>query len=304
MSVAGLKAFAKGDFRRYLITAVMGIATTGSAAAAKVNWKDLALPQLTPSQTATALSYKEQPVDSASPQNREPLVVLEDYGIACASFYARKDGFNLPYRRAFSEAEAKPRLRLTLARKLQQVNAVLKEQGLELLVLDGYRPIALQAELFQYFTERARRENPAAPETKLKSLAGRYCSSAENFAKSNPRTWPTHATGAAVDLTLRTLTTREPLFMGSLFDDDSEISHTTYFEKPAKLSGLSLQTARENRRILYWAMFSAGFENYPYEWWHYDCGNQMWLMNKKNRLKQKGQTASLEKAYYGLPENP
>ncbi|HMW88567.1 MAG TPA: M15 family metallopeptidase [Candidatus Obscuribacter sp.] len=293
----------KSILRRSLLAIVSVFAITGSAAAAEGNWKERALPKLQPSRAATALSYKDQPVDTAAAQNREPLVVLEDYGIACASFYARQDGFNLPYGRAFAGAEAKPRLRLGLARKLQQVNESLKGQGLEVLVLDGYRPVALQAQLFQFFKERAAREYPRAGDAMLKSLAGRYCSSAEQFQKNNPRTWPTHATGAAVDLTLRTIVTKEPLFMGGIFDDDSELSHTTYFEKPAKLSGLSRQTARENRRILYWAMFSAGFENYPYEWWHYDCGNQMWLMNRKNRLRQQGETASAEKAYYGLPDN-
>lgn len=289
--------------RRSLIAIASALAITGSAAASDGKWKEQALPQLQPSRESTALSYKDQPVDIAAAENREPLVVLEDYGIACASFYARRDGFNLPYGRAFSGSEAKPRLRLGLARKLQQVNEKLQGLGLEVLVLDGYRPVALQAQLFQFFKERAAKENPGASDEKLKSLAGRYCSSAENFHRNNPRTWPTHATGAAVDLTLRTLVTKEPLFMGGIFDDDSQVSHTTYFEKQAKHSSLSSQTARENRRILYWAMFSLGFENYPYEWWHYDCGNQMWLMNRKNRLRQQGETVPVEKAYYGLPDN-
>jgi D-alanyl-D-alanine dipeptidase len=81
--------------------------------------------------------------------------------------------------------------------------------------------------------------------------------------------------------------------MGSIFDDDAEVSHTDYFEAPMgnSLSSSELE-ARGNRRLLYWAMKSVGFENYHYEWWHYDYGNQMWLMNRgdKGDKAEKGST--------------
>ena len=72
--------------------------------------------------------------------------------------------------------------------------------------------------------------------------------------------------------------------MGSIFDDDAEVSHTDYFETARNTAQSSSELeARGNRRILYWAMKSVGFENYHYEWWHYDYGNQMWLMNRGDR---------------------
>jgi len=89
-----------------------------------------------------------------------------------------------------------------------------------------------------------------------------------------------------VDLTLRIRKTGELLFMGGVFDDPDDVSHTAYFEKvnaehmsEKKEIPLSYVEALRNRRLLYWAMREAGFANYPYEWWHYDWGKQFWITN-------------------------
>ena len=65
--------------------------------------------------------------------------------------------------------------------------------------------------------------------------------------------------------------------MGSEFDETSDRSETLYLESrvDSDLSELELR-ALENRRLLYHTMVSAGFTNYPDEWWHYDYGNQNW----------------------------
>lgn len=39
------------------------------------------------------------------------------------------------------------------------------------------------------------------------------------------------------------------------------------------------ETVRDNRRLLYHAMTSAGFCTDPDEWWHFDYGNQKWALS-------------------------
>ena len=82
--------------------------------------------------------------------------------------------------------------------------------------------------------------------------------------------------------------------MGSIFDDADAISFTTHFES-FELTSQSGIEARRNRRLLYHAMTAAGFVNFPFEWWHFDFGTQMWVMN--------GNLQST-KALYGRAELP
>ena len=56
----------------------------------------------------------------------------------------------------------------------------------------------------------------------------------------------------------------EELEMGTLFDEFNEKTETDYFEHNDG------ETIRNNRRLLYNIMVSAGFTNLPSEWWHYD----------------------------------
>lgn len=134
-------------------------------------------------------------------------------------------------------------------------------------------------------------------EKELRKFAGRFASDPTGFNPKNSLTWPTHNTGGAVDLTLRKKSTGELLDMGSEFDDATPISFTDALEKKANKSEKSSKRfeARNNRRILYNAMTQAGFANYPYEWWHYDYGTQMWSQN----AAPKG-----TKAWYGPAKLP
>lgn len=234
----------------------------------------------------TALDYKDVAVDLADPRAREPLVDLADYGIAGHGYYARNDGLNAPYRRAFPSAETRVRCRRSVAERLAQVDAHLRASGVELFVLDAFRPLALQRELWDFFLERAQQvlEKPSAAD--CIAFAGEYCSDPRRFDPEDSRTWPTHLTGGAVDLTLRASRSGEFVFMGGIFDDPDAISHTAYFEKLLADKGgreqalsLSEREAMRNRRLLYWAMTEVGFASYAYEWWHFDLGTQMWVVN-------------------------
>lgn len=238
----------------------------------------------------TALDYKNVPVDLSDPRSDEELVDPTESGIAACGYYARTDGCNAPYYRKLASASEQVFCRRSVAERLAKVNALLLPLGVELFLLDGYRSLALQSELWAFYIEKGRenlRENLDDPtKSNCAAFAGKYCSDPRAFDESDSRTWPTHITGGAVDVTLRIRGTGELLFMGNVFDDPAEVSHTAYFEKARaehannkKPLPLSYIEALRNRRLLYWAMREAGFANYPYEWWHYDWGTQFWITN-------------------------
>jgi zinc D-Ala-D-Ala dipeptidase len=258
-------------------------------------------------QAPTALDYKNVPVDLADPRAQEPLVELADYGIAGYGFYARDDGLNAPYRRAFPSAPAQVRCRRSVAECLALVDVRLKASGVELFVLDAFRPLALQRELWDFFLERAQQVLEKPSEADCIAFAGEYCSDPRRFDPTDSRTWPTHLTGGAVDLTLRASRSGEFVFMGGIFDDPDAISHTAHFERLLSDKGgreqelsLSQREALRNRRLLYWAMTEAGFASYAYEWWHFDLGTQMWVVNSTRRA---GADRAHRQAWYG-PAGP
>jgi len=87
--------------------------------------------------------------------------------------------------------------------------------------------------------------------------------------------------------------------MGGSFDEASNISSCSYYEKEiTKLSVIpdGYKEAARNRRLLYWSMRDEGFANFHTEWWHYDWGTQMWVMN---RGKDEETEESEELAWYG-----
>ncbi|MFY9823815.1 MAG: M15 family metallopeptidase [Thermoanaerobaculia bacterium] len=233
---------------------------------------------------STTAGYGHVPVDLDSDLSQEPLVPLAEAGVAAESYYARSDGFNSPYYRALPCAPQTVSCRRSVALKLREVNQRLEPFGLELLAWDGYRPIACQRELWEFFLQKARQALGEASDLKYSRYASRYCSNPSTFNPADPTTWPTHITGGAVDLTLRRIATGELLNMGGTFDDPSRISHTDFFERwrKGKLS-VSALDAQRNRRLLYWAMLESDFVNYPFEWWHFDWGTQMWALKRRPR---------------------
>lgn len=231
------------------------------------------IPEL--SRTATALDYHQIPIETGCRQNGEPLVNVRKFGIAARSAYA---GTSAPYYRAFNQALNSVYVRSGIAARLVIANEILRPFGAELLTLDGWRPIQLQQELWQHFIEKGQAVllEPTAQE--LVAFAGQYCSNPQGFDPEDFRTWPVHATGGAIDVTLRCISDRQELFMGAIFDDADSVSSTRFYEDNNLLSQSAVE-ARRNRRLLYHAMTAAGFVNYPHEWWHFDYGTQMWVMN-------------------------
>lgn len=230
----------------------------------------------------TALDYHHIKIDLDGAPDKESLVDLALYKVAVHSVYASTSTEYSPYHKAFAHALASVWLRATPARLLCRVNEILKKYSVELLALDGYRPIALQNDIWNYFIKRGEEVLAHPSQEELVQFAGTYCSDPRSFDPGNWKTWPVHNTGGAIDLTLRSLKDGKTLFMGSSFDQADEISATTFFENASMQSEKEVE-ARANRRLLYHAMCEVGFVNYPHEWWHFDYGTQMWVKNGNKR---------------------
>src|SRR6516225_8344020 len=162
----------------------------------------------------TALEYENVPVDLSDPRSREALVDPIECGVAGSGYYARTDRLNAPYYRRFASASERVFCRRSVAERLSEANELLLPLGVELFVLNGYRSLALQKELWAFYIEKGRESLDDPTQANCVAFAGEYCSDPREFDHLDPRTWPTHITGGAVDLTLRIRKTGELLFMG------------------------------------------------------------------------------------------
>ncbi|MEM7489668.1 MAG: M15 family metallopeptidase [Pseudomonadota bacterium] len=127
-------------------------------------------------------------------------------------------------------------------------------------------------------------EHPHLGEAELVALTSQYSSDPRRFDPDDPTTWPTHASGGSVDVMLRSLDDGVVLNMGAAFDELGDIAHTDHLERLLRDGQIDPDApALRNRRLLYNTMTTAGFANYPAEFWHYDFGNQMHAFNTGSR---------------------
>lgn len=217
--------------------------------------------------------YRDHPMDLDAPQQDDPLVEVRDHGITGENHYF--SAANPPYHRSIPGAVPDLLLRASVVRRLVGVNAQLAPYGLELWVFDAWRPIAVQNHFHDiWMPDYLRGIDPTLTGAALQAEVEKYWARGAPGGVIDPLSPPPHATGTAVDLTIRRKDGPE-LFMGSIFDDVSEVSNTARFETANGMSFSDIE-ARDNRRILFWLMEMAGFANNPTEWWHFSCGDQMW----------------------------
>ena len=171
---------------------------------------------------------------SSSATRAADLVCINDFipGIIVELPYATANNFCgrqfYPEHRAY--------LLRPVAERLANVQAELEDQGLGLKLWDGYRPLAVQRELWKVMP------NP-------KFVA-------------NPARGSRHNRGAAVDLTLVDAMGRE-LEMPTGYDVFTPQAHAQYL----KVKGRVL----ENRKTLQSVMVRHGFKIMKTEWWHFDA---------------------------------
>ncbi|MGK5739200.1 M15 family metallopeptidase [Micromonospora sp. URMC 103] len=160
-------------------------------------------------------------------------------------------------------AGAYARLREGTAERLLAAQRSLPD-GLRLLIVEGYRPLALQTAYFEEYREELRRRHPDWNAERLHVEASKYI--------SPPEVAP-HSTGGTVDLTLCTGDGRE-LDMGTAVNASPVASADACFT----WSPLVPAEARRNRTVLGAALLAAGFVNYPTEWWHWSYGDRYWAV--------------------------
>ena len=152
--------------------------------------------------------------------------------------------------------------------------------GMRIVIWDGWRSYELQKLLFEKMVERMKSKGHSHDDAHKHAAVFVYPPSKEDDTVS----W--HLTGGALDLTLADRY-GHLLDMGGNFDDTEEHSHTDYYETHDNT------VAASNRKLLLRLMTSAGFSNYPSEWWHYDYGNRGWA-----------ERTGAEYAFYGYTEPP
>jgi len=135
--------------------------------------------------------------------------------------------------------------------------------GYHLVVVEGYRPPALQMKYFEGYKDELRVSFAHLSEEELHAAASRFVSPIEVAP---------HTAGAAVDLTL-------------CGDDGIELDMGTAVNATPEQSGGACYTAapvgaeaRRNRDILCAALEAVGLVNYPTEWWHWSYGDRYWAM--------------------------
>jgi D-alanyl-D-alanine dipeptidase len=136
-------------------------------------------------------------------------------------------------------------------------------EGFALLVIEGYRPIELQARYFDEYCRRLRTLHPDWSDDVVSTSGSRYV--------SPPDIVPPHSTGGAIDLTLAT-NDGEELDMGTPVNASPEESQGACYTSAQGISGKAIR----NRGLLIDTMGAAGFVNYPTEWWHWSYGDRYW----------------------------
>ncbi len=126
-------------------------------------------------------------------------------------------------------------MRRPAVKALAAVQKKLLEKGLGLKIWDAYRPYAVTVKMWEPVKD------------------DRYA--------ADPKFGSGHNRGAAVDITLVNLTTKEELNMGTGFDNFSDTAHIDFKNLPAAVL--------QNRLLLQSVMEENGFKVLDTEWWHF-----------------------------------
>jgi D-alanyl-D-alanine dipeptidase len=220
---------------------------------------------------ARKVNFRARNIDRANTCYLEELIDLRDLGVAGENYYYTPR--NPPYWRRIEGAIPDLLVRGSVGDKLVRVNAILGLAELELYVFDAWRPAQVQAYFHDvWMPAELKRRDPELSGIALIEEVERYWA-APSIDEDSPAP---HATGAALDLTIRWIGS-DQLWMGSIFDDVTKLAHRDRFEIESP-NGLSFSDdeARANRRLLHAVMSDAGFAGHPDEWWHFSWGDQLW----------------------------
>ena len=185
------------------------------------------------------------PVSLPALRDSEPMVPLEHRRVSVLSHY---------WHAGFSKARPGAFLRSHAAELLYNAAESLPD-GFSLAVLDAWRSLDLQSELYSIY-----KKDPSVSDNHV------------HPPSSDPSTPPPHLTGGCIDVTLAW--NGSPLALGTGFDDFSPTAATGFFEDSPGL-------VRDLRRVLVAAMLNQGFTYIDSEWWHFEFGTRLWASRNK-----------------------
>ncbi|RXT06532.1 M15 family metallopeptidase [Ammoniphilus sp. CFH 90114] len=170
-------------------------------------------------------------------------------------------------------------LREGAAKRLVEAANYLPE-GIDLLVLDAWRPFEVQHALYEMIREELRQQEGMTEEKLVSELSKFVARPSEDVERPSP-----HMTGGAVDVTL--VNSSGWLNMGTQFDEFSEKARADYYENLGTLSDEEI-TIKQNRQLLQSVMNQVGFTGYEEEWWHFNFGNPSWARKTNSIAIYKG----------------
>ena len=161
-------------------------------------------------------------------------------------------------------------VRISVAEKLITAQQNLPN-GARLLIIEGHRPLTLQKEYFEEYSNELKGLHPEWNSDKVYQEASKYV--------APPETVPPHSTGGAIDVTLASSTGAE-FDLGTRVNADPGESNNACFTDASNISA----EAKSNREVLMHTMLSAGFVNYPCEWWHWSYGDRYWAYVSEKKM--------------------
>ena len=150
-------------------------------------------------------------------------------------------------------------IRKKVYEKLCLLNKAVKEDKYEIKLLDAYRSLDKQKELWNETLKETRKLNPGLDEDEIIRITTLKLANPTNGIGG-------HQTGGAIDITLIDNNGKE-LDMGSKYLE--HIPQTRTYCKD--LTNIQ----RKNRNYLVEKMKDLDFINFPAEWWHYCYGDRM-----------------------------
>jgi D-alanyl-D-alanine dipeptidase len=151
------------------------------------------------------------------------------------------------------------RLRKGAAERLHAAQRSLPN-GYRLKIVDGYRPLSAQREIYRQYFEQFKANHPGSTDSDAEEETDKWVANPKKMV-------PPHSTGGVLDLTIEGPDGKE-LDMGSGINTTGPNSHTA--------ASTLTSEQRKNRDMLISAMSKAGFENYEMEWWHWSYGDWVW----------------------------
>jgi D-alanyl-D-alanine dipeptidase len=157
-------------------------------------------------------------------------------------------------------------LRKSVAEKLFRVSERLPE-GIVLILIEGYRTLRSQQDLWDKKFEIVKIENPSWSNEEVEKQV--------RLVVAKPLPLANHHCGGAVDVTLG-YSDGTLLDMGTPYPSDA--MSADWYIKFQMLSNEITDVQKQNRKILRDAMETEDFVWYPGEWWHYCWGDRMWAV--------------------------